>query len=109
MERPRSQPHQSQRQPRVSLAADALNPADVAPEALVADLLQGRSEWGIICDEALPLHKAPATSHPSLDSQETPRNFRLASSPLRWAVEWLLKENSNRSGHAVLNLTGKRI
>ena len=41
-------------------------------------------------DEALPLHQAPATSLPSLDSQEAPRNFRLASSPLRWAVDGLL-------------------
>ena len=45
---------------------------------------------GIETDEALPLHQAPAISLPSLDSQEAPRNFRLASSPLRWAVDGLL-------------------
>ena len=44
----------------------------------------------MIIDEALPLHQAPATSLPSLDSQDAPWNFRLASSPLFWAVDGLL-------------------
>ena len=54
------------------------------------DIYTWMCPMGFLFDEALPLHQAPAISLPSLDSQEAPRNFRLASSPLRWAVDGLL-------------------